>query len=361
MLNVLLVAAGVFLMVLGFLPMIIEKFRGDETERKRKIIIVPIIIGMVVVIVALSVRVIPTNHTGVKVTFSQVDENPVNSGFELVIPFAQEIKQVDNRLTKVTLDEKCYSETISQTIIYYENIEVTYQIPSESSVWIYSNVPNYKKELINGQILSSAIKASSVKFKDEEATNRGLIEPEIVVQLQKACDERYGENRVRIVSAVVGNVDFTEEYNEALQAKNLANLAIQTQTAENQKAKEKAENEREIAKIQAEAEAEQKKIQAEAEAEQQKIQAEAEAESVYILAQKQAAANKLLAQSLSDDILRQKFYEVWDGKLPQYVGGENGSFIFNMLEDEETIESETTAETETETEAVIESESVISK
>jgi len=38
---------------------------------------------------------------------------------------------------------------------------------------------------------------------------------------------------------------------------------------------------------------------------------------------------------LTDPILRQQFLEKWDGKFTNSVGGDSGSFIFNMLEDAE--------------------------
>ena len=54
---------------------------------------------------------------------------------------------------------------------------------------------------------------------------------------------------------------------------------------------------------------------------QQKIaNAEAEAEATRIAAEAEAAANKLIAESLTDEILKSKFYEKWDGKLPSVMG-----------------------------------------
>ena len=86
----------------------------------------------------------------------------------------------------------------------------------------------------------------------------------------------------------------------------------------------KAENDKKVAEIDAEKEYVKKT----------KL-AKANAEATYIQAQKQAEANKLLAKSLTDPVLRQQLLNKWDGKFPNYVGGENGSFIFNMLEDTE--------------------------
>lgn len=55
--------------------------------------------------------------------------------------------------------------------------------------------------------------------------------------------------------------------------------------------------------------------------------AEAEAQAILIAAQAQAEANRLLSESLTDDILKQQYYEKWDGKLPTAIGGDDTSLI----------------------------------
>lgn len=55
--------------------------------------------------------------------------------------------------------------------------------------------------------------------------------------------------------------------------------------------------------------------------------AEAEAQAILIAAQAQAEANRLLSESLTDDILKQQYYEKWDGKLPTVIGGDDTSLI----------------------------------
>lgn len=54
--------------------------------------------------------------------------------------------------------------------------------------------------------------------------------------------------------------------------------------------------------------------------------AEANAEATIIKAEAQAEANRLLSESLTDEILKQQYYEKWDGKLPE-VMTDNGSGV----------------------------------
>ena len=47
-----------------------------------------------------------------------------------------------------------------------------------------------------------------------------------------------------------------------------------------------------------------------------------------IAAEAEAEANRLLTQSLTDQVLESKFYDKWDGKLPQVMG--EGSAILDI-------------------------------
>lgn len=57
-------------------------------------------------------------------------------------------------------------------------------------------------------------------------------------------------------------------------------------------------------------------------AETKRIAAEAEAEATLIDANAEAEANAKIRDSLSDAILKFKFYEIWDGKLPSVMGSD---------------------------------------
>lgn len=56
-------------------------------------------------------------------------------------------------------------------------------------------------------------------------------------------------------------------------------------------------------------------------------EAQAKADAIILEAEAQAEANRKLAESLTDEILKKLYYDKWDGKLPVYVGGEDGNVI----------------------------------
>lgn len=57
--------------------------------------------------------------------------------------------------------------------------------------------------------------------------------------------------------------------------------------------------------------------------------AEAAAEATIIEAEAQAEANRLLSESLTDKILKQQYYEKWDGKLPNVMTDDTSGIIVN--------------------------------
>lgn len=259
-----------------------------------------IIIAAIVVLatVGSSIAIVPTGYTGVKTTFGQVSPNPVAPGFTFKIPFIQSMEKVNNKQQDLTVDGQIWSETSERATIFYENVIVTYQISSEKSAWLVANVSNYQTDIINSAVVSSAIKTASKELNNIDATNRGKIEPLTQTKLQAILDSKYGENTIFINKVIISNTDFEDSYNDAIAAKQNAQLEYERAAIVNQQAIEKAE-----------ADAKVKEKAAEGEANALKIRANAEAE-----------ANKKISDSLTDKVLANKFYDSWDGKLPTVMG-----------------------------------------
>ena len=92
----------------------------------------------------------------------------------------------------------------------------------------------------------------------------------------------------------VNDIDFDESYQAAIASKQQAQLAAEQQEIENKKAVDKAK---------------------------------ADAEAKLIKSKAEAEANDTLEKSLTDKILKEKYIEKWDGKLPSVMTGDDGSSI----------------------------------
>ena len=156
-------------------------------------------------------------------------------------------------------------------------------------------------DVLQGRIQSIVIEKTKAVLSSHKAmniiANRAAISPEVEAAVKAAVDDNYF---VSVEAVVLTNIDFSDSFEKAVEEKMVAEQA---------KLKADYDNETKLAKAKADAEA-------------LKIQAEAEAE-----------ANKLLTQSLTDKVLEAKFYEKWDGKLPQVMG--EGSAILDIRDNKE--------------------------
>lgn len=270
--------------------------------------IIGIILGIAFIILGNSFVIIPTGYTGVKSTFGQINEVTLQNGANFKIPFIQKIEKVNNKQQDVVFEGQIWSETSERTALYYDGVTVTYQINPEKSAWIYANVSNYKENLVTQTLVASAIKTSSKELNSTDATNRGIIEPLSMKNIQAALDEKYGKDVVIINKVVIANTDFEDSYNQAIASKQTAQLAYEQQQIENKK------------KIEA----------AEAEAKVKTTQAKAEADAEVIKAQGEADANKLLNDSITDKILQQMYLDKWDGSLPRVSLSDKSNAIVDI-------------------------------
>ena len=169
-------------------------------------------------------------------------------------------------------------------------------------------------EVLQGRISSIVVEKTKAVLSSHKAMDiiakRASISPAVEAAIKEAVGEDYF---VSITTVVLTNIDFSDSFEKAVEDKMIA---------EQSKLKAEYENQTKIAQAEAEAEAKLKAAEAEI-----KI-AEANASALKITADAEAAANKVLAESLTEEVLESKFYDKWDGKLPQVMG--EGSAILDI-------------------------------
>lgn len=292
------IVAVVAAIVLRFL-LVGRATQQSKAKKIKRITLFVCIAGLVLAIFGASFTIVPTNNTGVRTTFGQISDTTLSPGFNPKIPFIQTIDLVNNKQQDVLVGEtEIWGETTEKTPVYAKDVTVTYRVRAEKSAWLYANVTKSDKDLISESLASSALKSSMVQLGNKEVTVRSKIEPLVKENLQAYVNEKYGEGVIDILKVVIDDMDFEPEYNAAIAAKSIAQQQAEEQAIKNETAIAKAEADKKVAVANAEAKAESKRIAAEAEAE----------------------ANKLLDESLNDNILKSKFYEKWDGKLPTVMG-----------------------------------------
>lgn len=299
--NFILIIIGLAVLVIGA----IAAFNKESVIRA----IISVILGAVIALFGMSFVIIPSGYTGVKTTFGQIAEETLPNGFNWKTPFIESIEIVNNKQQDAGFaqkDSKIWGETSEKVPVYMADVTVTYQIDNEKSAWIYANVSDYKSQLISDAMVASALKNAAVQFTAEQVTVRSNIEPAAQKELQESLDNKYGENVVHILKVVINNMDFEDSYNEAINQKNLAAKQAEAQAIQNQIEIDKATKDAETQRIAAEAQATAETAKAQGEADAIRIKAEAEAE-----------ANRKLSESLTDNVLRNKLYDKWNGELPK--------------------------------------------
>lgn len=134
--------------------------------------------------------------------------------------------------------------------------------------------------------------------------------------IEKDLDDKLKQYNIELVSSSIEDMDFTDVFTNAVEAKQVA--------AQN---KLKAETESEQKIIEAQAEADRKVIETAAEAEARKLAADAEAYEIATKAAAEAEANEKIAKSITDKLIEYRYFDVWDGKLPEIMPGEGGTML----------------------------------
>ncbi len=256
-----------------------------QNNNKIAKIVAGVLIAVIVLFVAINcVTIVDAGHTGVVVTLGKVNEGVLSEGLHIKAPFVQKIVKIDNRIVKLEVSTEAFSkdlQTVSTTLA------INYRVDSKMSYSLYKNIgANYEEVLITPAV-NEVLKAIVAKYTAEESvTNRSLISEGLV----KGLNEKLNESGLYVTDVNIINFDFSEAFITAIEEKQVAQQKLL-----------KAETEKQTAITNAEAEAEATRIRAEAEAD----------------------ANKKIKASLDDNVIRSKFYEKWNGELPQAMGSDS--------------------------------------
>ena len=237
-----------------------------------------------------SIVKIPTGHTGVISSFGKVENYTYDAGIHIKAPWKKVIK-MDNRVQKQSVELQCFSSDIQEVKIVYT---VNYQIDKNNAMIIYSTIGKEYYDIAIVPNITESVKVVTARYTAEKLVGT---RDELALAIEKDLTERLKEFNIELVSTSIEDMDFTDAYTNAVEAKQVAQQN----------------------KLKAETEAEQKVIEAEANAEVARVKAQGEADAKRIAAEAEADANKKIANSLNENVLKNKWYEKWDGKYPQVL------------------------------------------
>ena len=243
----------------------------------KKSIIISIIILVFLILMSASVTTINSGEVGIRVRFGKVIEKRAQEGINFTIPFIEKIEKMNVKVQKTEVKTSSSSKDLQEVDM---SIAVNYKIDNDKAIELYKTVGTGYVEVVLEPAIEESIKAVTSKYTAEELiTNRSEVSQKCMEELSKKV-EKYGLN---VNDFNITNFSFSDEFERAIEEKQVA---------------------------------EQKVLTAKQELEKEKI----EAEKKIVAAEAEKKSNELKQKTLTDNIIKEKFIEKWDGVLPKVVG-----------------------------------------
>ena len=282
-----------------------------------KIVILAIAALLVVILAADSFATVPVGSTGILLTFGKVEDGKaLSEGLHLKLPLVQRIVSMDNRVKKLELNTEAFSKDI-QTVS--ATLAVNYRLQPEKSFAIYRTHGTQYEQNIIVPATHEVLKSVCAQYTAEELISKRA---ESFDMMRDELDAKLSGMGITVTDFNIIDFDFSDEFINAVEAKQVAEQVKKKAATENETAIAQAEREKQVSIKQSEAEAERVRIEAEAQAQSTLIAAQAQADAVKLAADAEAYRmeneGKYVTTSLIDKILA----ENWDAKLPNVVGGD---------------------------------------
>jgi len=265
-----------------------------------RIRILPIVLIIGVAILALgSFSIVNPGERGVMVTLGKTGTDILNEGPHLKLPFISSIKTMSIRVKKSEDVTEAATKDLQKVIA---KIAINWTINPDSVGKMLREIGS--EESVQNNIIAPAVaevlKASASKMTAEEVLTKRM---ELKHSIDEALIVRLKQYGLIVKDISLVDLDFTKEFNHAVEQKQIAEQQAKQAEYVALKATQDA-----VAKVNA---------------------AKGEADSLLLNATAQAKAQALLKQNINKDLLALEFYKKWNGVLPQVMSGSNG-LIMNL-------------------------------
>ena len=260
-----------------------------------------IVIGLVTIILVIFIVIglncittVPTGFVGVKTRFGKVQEDVIQEGLNMKAPFIEKIVKIDCKTKKVETTAAGSTKDMQNVSA---SIAVNYNVNKETANSLYREVGKEYEDVIINPAVQESIKSTLAQYTAEELITK---RSEVSNKIQDALIEKIQDRGFIVTEFNLVNIDFSEEYDKAIETKAVKQQEVETAKAELEK--QKIQNEKEIAE-----------------------------------AEKDAKVMELQNQQITENTLRLKELEVkqslinkWNGALPQTSLGQGVMSMFNI-------------------------------
>ncbi len=249
-----------------------------------------VFLGMIIalalfILITSALYEVPAGNIGVVTRFGAVNR-VAYSGINIKIPFAEKAVMLSIRTQKDEVQATAMSENLQ---VVTSLIAVNYHLDGSHAKEVYQNVGANYTEIIVAPAIQNTFKAVTAKFTAEELITK---RDEVRLQAEEELTKQLEPYFIVVENFNIVNFDFSAEYQNAIEAKQVAQQQVET-------------------------------------SKQKLAQAEIDAQTVIAEAQGQADAQKALADTgaLTDEYLQYLFLTKWNGILPQVMTSGSDSMI----------------------------------
>ena len=321
MINLLIVIAGFAIIVISVVVWIVIPLsqatpgrRDGQPVPESHVVkgVVGAIIGALILVVGLSAPFVevPAGNVGVVTNFGSVQPGTLEPGLHIVIPIVQRVAIIDTRVQPHQFQE------IDAASAEYQTVKLTgvmnYHVDGQFANDLYQRVGTDFASKVIDPAFNDFIKTVVPRYKVDEILGA---RDEIRSQAREALAANLSQYHIIVDDIYIANIAFSNEFQAAIEAKQVAQQQVQT---EQQILAQK--------KIQAD----QAVAQAQGQADSNVKLAEGQAAATIALANGQATANAALAASLSDQILQYQYIQKLTDKIQVMLVPSGQASIFDL-------------------------------
>lgn len=241
------------------------------------------------ILVLNSCIIINAGERGVLMQFGQVQEQILNEGIHLIIPFVNTVEKLSVRVQKQQISAEASSRDLQEV---FTDVALNWHIKPQESNHIFQEIGDERQviERIINPSVEEVLKAVMAKYTAEEIITK---REEVKNGVDLLLASRLQPYHISVDDMSLVHVHFSQKFSEAVEAKQIAEQEAKRAEFIAQKALRQAETR-------------------------------------VNLARGEAEAQRLLSETLNQEVLQKQAIEKWDGKLPLIVGKEMGTPLLDL-------------------------------
>jgi regulator of protease activity HflC (stomatin/prohibitin superfamily) len=263
--------------------------------------LVAALVGIIVLVIGLAGPFVevPAGEVGVVTNFGQVQAGTLEPGLHVVTPIVQHVTNVDTRVQPHQFQE------IDAASAEYQTVRLTgtmnYHVDGQFASDLFQRVGTDFASKVIDPAFNDFIKTVVPTYRVDEILGK---RDEIRSQAKDALAANLERYHIVVDDIYIANIAFSPEFQQAIEAKQVAQQQVQTE--------------------------QQVLAQRRIQAEQAVAQAKGQADANVTLAEGQAKANASLAASLSDKILQYQYIQKLGDKIQVMLVPSGNQFLLDL-------------------------------